>query len=481
MLAALSGAFLLVLSFPPFDLGWAAWAALVPWLVSLERSTPRQALLRSYGAGLFFFSSTVGWVSFVTVPGMLFLIAYLSLYFAAWGWFAQRMLSRKASGFRLGISLAAAWVALEFIRSFLLSGFGWNLLAHTQWNWIRLIQVADVTGVWGVSFLVVLLNAALFDAWRQKKIALSCLCLAAALVYGTVCLRQADGAAQPAQALKVAVVQGNIPQPQKWDAAFQETIWKRYEQLTAQAAAVKPDLIVWPETAVPGFLQEIAVRRRLEQILLSAKTPVLAGVPTENLEDGSLYNSAILFGADSKAIEGYDKLHLVPFGEFVPLKPLFGWLNNVVPIGDFSAGKEFTVFQPDFPVPPFAALICFEDLFPEMSRQFVRAGARWLLVITNDGWFGRSAASLQHLQASVFRAVEDRVWIGRAANTGWSGFVDPYGRRLPRPYQVLRFKPGVAIADLPIRPIRSFYVRWGDWLPILCFGLAAWAIIKPSD
>lgn len=486
--------------------------------MELERATPRRAFLLSTLTGFLFFLGTVGWVGHVTLPGMLVLAAYLALYFGVWGWIAHKALRKigvrkEGSGVKVSLpslvsrllaflSIPAAWVALEFVRSFLLSGFGWNLLAHTQWNWIRLIQIADVTGVWGVSFLVVWVNVA---AWKtisdrpreevhrtdeaiskrllhsrfgfaSRSLTMTLICFVPVLSYGTFQLRQLKATrSPPAQTFKVALAQGNIPQTQKWDTAFQEAIWKRYEQLTAEAAAGRPDLIVWPETAVPGFLEDAGVRDRLGAIVQGAGTSLLVGVPTQSPE--GLFNSAVLLAPDGRQIRRYNKIHLVPFGEFIPFKPVLGWLENFVLIGDFSAGREYTVFSPDFPIRPFSVLICFEDIFPGISRRFVQAGADGLLVLTNDGWFGRSAASLQHLQCSVFRAVEGRVWVGRAANTGWTGFVDPAGRRQPPPGQIARFNAGIAMGYLPaVSPLPSAYVRWGDWFPWFCLGLAAWAL-----
>ncbi len=459
--------------------------------MELERCSGRRAFLQSVLTGFLFFAGTLWWVGHVTVPGMGVLTVSLALYFGVWGVFAHKVLRELGaknphrspiSELLTFLSLPAAWVVLEYVRSFLLSGFGWNLLAHTQWNWISLIQFADTTGVWGVSFLVVLVNVALFQLLKRQQgwrisVGVAVLCLLGAAAYGAREQKQFDARA-PVPGFKVALLQGNIPQTQKWDEAYQEAIWKRYELLTTDAAAQKPNLIVWPETSVPGFLEDEPVRRRLSAVLASAGSPVLVGVPTEDLDTGELHNSAVLFSPAGVKNGRYDKLHLVPFGEYVPLKPLFGWLNNIVPIGDFSAGKEFTVFRPEPPVQPFSVLICFEDLFPGMSRNFSKSGARWLLVITNDGWFGRSAASLQHLQCSVFRAVEGRVWIARAANTGWTGFIDPLGRQFA---SIPRFKPGVAVGDLPVSGAgRSPYVRWGDWFPLFCLGLAVWAIMKPS-
>ncbi len=483
---AVCSAVLLILAFPPFDAGGLAWIALVPWLFELERSSPRRAFGLSVLTGFLFFVGTVWWVGYVTVSGMLVLAAYLSLYLGLWGWFVQHVIASpppvqwRAKQSLLLFTLPAAWVLLEYVRSFLLSGFGWNLLAHTQWNWIPLIQIADLTGVWGVSFLLVLANTAAYQFLRNRRrgwvsLAIAGLAILAALGYGTRRIRQMD-ACTPVPGFKVALLQGNIPQKLKWDESFQEAIWKRYEELTVQAAAQRPDLIVWPETAVPGFFEEISIRRRLAPLLSSAGTAVLAGVPTEDLATEQLRNTAVLLAPDGMERGRYDKLHLVPFGEFIPFKPILGWLENVVPIGDFSAGRAFAVFPPDAPVRPFSVLICFEDIFPGLSRRFVRAGADWLLVITNDGWFGRSAASLQHLQCSVFRAVEGRVWVGRAANTGWTGFIDAAGRRAASA-QIPRFQPGVAMGALPaVSPEPSFYVRWGDGFVLLCLALTAWAL-----
>ena len=430
----------------------------------------------------------------MTIPGAILLPAALDLYFAAWGWLANRVMAKRSS-WRALLLLPASWVALEYLRSHLLTGFGWNLLAHTQWNWLPVIQMADLTGVWGVSFLVVLMNTAICFAlkkrWRPLVIAVTC--LAAAWAYGKFLT--------PIHSLEerfyVVALQGNIPQTKKWDEAFQEAIWKRYEGLMAEAVKLKPDLIVWPETAVPGYLEDPAIEVRLKEISRAAGIEMLVGLPTESPVPGTgtvpgtdvfPYNSALLLDRQGGERARYSKIHLVPFGEFIPIKPLFGWLKKYYPVADFAPGREWTVFRakgqsPSGTVPfsAFSVLICFEDLFPELARRFVREGANWLIVITNDAWFGRSAASLQHLQASVFRAVENRIWVVRAANTGWTGFVDPYGVRLSHPSQVPRFKPGIAKAELIISPWpQTFYSRFGDWFPFLCLLLTACFTFLPS-
>ena len=460
-------------------MGWLAWVAFVPWILWLEECSPRRAFLSGYWTGLIFFGGTIWWVGHVTVPGAVLLPAVLALFFAAWGLFARRVF--RTAPFWSPLLLPAAWVVLEYLRSHLFTGFGWNLLAHTQWNWIPIIQIASVTGVWGVSFLIVFVNGALccFLRKRWKPLGAAGFLLAAVWSYGVIF----EPVTSMEEKVRVAALQGNVPQAQKWDEAFQEATWKRYEELVAKAVKLEPDLIVWPETSVPGYWEDPAVKERLAEIARSAGVEMLVGLPTEDPESGLPYNSAVLLSRDAEGKARYSKIHLVPFGEFMPLKPVFDWLKRFYPIADFAPGREWTVFsnRTGDVVRPFSVLICFEDLFPEMARRFTREGAGWLLVITNDAWFGRSAASLQHLQASVFRAVENRVWVVRAANTGWTGFVDPQGRRLPPPAQVPRFRPGVAEAELKISPWPpSFYTRWGDWFPILCLGLTGLALIMKS-
>ena len=422
------------------------------------------------------------------------------------------------------MSVPAAWVALEFLRSHLLSGFGWNLLGYSQTPWPALIQIADVTGVWGVSWLIVLVNVAIAGVLRAGKpssrmapLLIAAGCLIAAGLYGVVKLAQPlYGMPPPAPwnegraGVRVAVVQGNIPQEQKWDEAYRDAILERYDQLTHQAAAQQPDLIVWPEASVPGLLvDDEALTARIRRLTHDAGSPVLLGAPLSRLHQGvSRYtNSAVILGPDGSISARYDKLHLVPFGEFVPFESLAPWLREVLPpIGDFVPGHEYTVFETRDPsqtsdirhqtsdqrpetrdqrkrvtsslqspvsslASPFSVLICFEDIFPELARRFVQRGAQWLVTITNDAWFGNTAAPYQHAQASTFRAVELRVPMVRAANTGWSGCIDSRGRwvtsvRDPRGEEL--FVEGVAVCEVTVGDTPTMYRRWGDWFAWLC-------------
>ncbi|MBI4003732.1 MAG: apolipoprotein N-acyltransferase [Candidatus Omnitrophica bacterium] len=481
---ALLSAVLLVLSFPNFNQSWCAWVALVPWLVLLRDCTPRAAFQWSFLIGLLFFLASMWWLIHVTLVGWLVLCAYLALYFALFGRLASRIQDAESRMQEL-VVIPATWVSLEFLRSHLLSGLGWNLLAYSQTPWSALIQMADVTGAWGVSHLIVLVNIAIAgllvkgnptaSAVRHTVIAVGCVLLAAG--YGAWRLPQLLGG----RAVRVAVVQGNVPQEEKWDAAYREGILARYAALTQTAASTNPSLIVWPETSVPGSLsideeltqQMIAFARRVARPLL-----VGAPIPTIDRTRVTLRNSAMLVDPEGTLQQRYDKLHLVPFGEFVPGDRYLPWLRRLLPpIGDFSPGDKYTVFRlrSGFGVQGsglgFSVLICFEDIFPELARRFVQRGAQLLLVITNDAWFGPTAAAYQHAQASTFRAIELRVPVARAANTGWSGCIDASGRRIGsvRDAQGAElFVDGTHTCDLPLGPGDSVYRRWGDWFAGLC-------------
>ncbi|MBI3011878.1 MAG: apolipoprotein N-acyltransferase [Candidatus Omnitrophica bacterium] len=498
LLLALASAALLILSFPSFNQPWCAWVALVPWLVMLRRARGRSVFWWSYLIGLLFFLGSIWWLIHVTVVGWLVLCAYLALYFGLFGLIVSRAFTHHPSPITHHLLVPAAWVAMEYARSHFFSGFGWNLLAYSQTPSLRLIQFADLTGAWGVSFLLVVVNVSVARLIRPDRpkckriisaIAASA-CVLLALGYGTWRISRVSDS----EAVRVAVVQGNIPQEEKWDEAFQDAILERYEALTSAAAATRPDLIVWPETSVPGFLgSDERLTRRVAELAAASQRPLLVGSPAAAQPGApAMTNSAMLVDASGRIVGRYDKLHLVPFGEFVPFERAFPWLRRLLPpIGDFVPGHEHTVFHTSVASDEwrvssnrphsslvtghsslnFSALICFEDIFPGLARRFVQEGAQLLLVITNDAWFGPTGAAYQHAQASTFRAIELRVPIARAANTGWSGCIDPTGRwvgsvRDPRGAEL--FVSGTRTCDLPLGYAASLYLRWGDWFAWVC-------------
>jgi len=435
-LAAFS-ALLLVFSFPGFNLWFLAFFAFIPLFYLLERSTPRQAFCLAYLFGLIFWWGNIYWLINVTFLGTAVLILYLSLYPALFALvFKRHFRGNSLPGI---IITGLFWVILEFLRSYLLTGFPWSLLAYTQQFNPVFIQSADIAGAWGVSFLVILVNllAYLFlnSLLRRQKlprmIFIPLLIISCALLYGFYKLH-APLARGRSGALRVCVVQGNIPQELKWDPKEREFITEKYCALTRKASAGNPDLVIWPEAALPVVLQdEPAVFARVEKLAREIKIPILLGAVTRR--GGSYYNSAIMVSSTGQVSNFYDKLHLVPFGEYIPLRKTLPFLETIAPIGDIEKGRQFTIFQ----VNPrnraeaggnLGVLICFEDLFPELSAGFVRKGAGFLVNITNDAWYMKTAAAAQHFQASVFRAVENNVFLVRSANTGISGFISPRGQ-----------------------------------------------------
>lgn len=447
--------------------------AFVPFLALIRRCARWSAAFGwGYLVGWLFWVGTIWWVGHVTIVGMLALVSYLAFYHALFGvavWLYVKHFGQVPWVLWLGIP--TDWVILEWIRSWIFSGFGWNLLAYSQWQVLPVIQIADLVGAWGVSWLVMWVNVTVDGMrrqWLPKEAAtLAMVGMAAVLGFGLMELSEPV----TGRPLRVAVVQGNIPQAQKWDAAYEEMILGRYTELTRQAAREESALIIWPETSVPGYLTtDPRFREWVGGLAREARTPLLVGAPRQ--AEGQFYNSAVLIDQEGEIETVHDKLHLVPFGEFIPFERLWPWLRDRLPTaGDFSPGVTFTLV----PLPRvsekvpgtflgaradeksarhfFAVLICFEDVFPGLVRRFVRDGAQFLVVITNDAWFGRSGAADQHAAASVFRAVEHRVPVVRAANTGYSCIIDPYGRITTevRKGDQRAFVSGFAVGTIPIR------------------------------
>jgi apolipoprotein N-acyltransferase len=437
-LASIS-ALLLWLSFPKFNFSFLAWVAFVPLFFSLRNERFSKTLLFSFVAGFIFFVLTIFWLTHVTIPGMFVFSFYLSLYFVIFG--LGFYLIKKHHSFWLPLTfLPALWILLEFFRSTLLTGFAWVLLGYSQGPNLLALQVADLSGVYGVSFMVMFVNVFVFKVLSRNKGSRNyrdCSFIAPLLViflwlgYGLYRVMEDPGKTCP---VKVSLVQGNIAQEIKWVPSFQEEIIKRYELLTELSyLKEEPDIIIWPETAFPEYLEFDGTDEPLKELAKKIKTPLLVG--SIRIEEMRYYNSAILFSAKGTVAGIYDKLHLVPFGEYIPLRKYLPWVERMLGIEDFTRGPGYEIFSvpaSKYGIIKFGVLICFEDTLGSMARTFVRKGADVLVNMTNDAWFGDSACPFQHLEASVLRAVENRVFVLRAANTGVSCFIDDTGRVIRR-------------------------------------------------
>lgn len=481
-------AILLVLSFPNFNIEILAWVGLVPLLFAIEGQSPKKTFLLCYLFGVIFFLGTIYWLVHVTLPGMIAVVLYQALYFGLFGW----VISKVRKGWSLAF-VPAAWVAVEWLRSNVMTGFGWNLLAHSQSFTLPVIQIADIFGAYGVSFLVVSVNIAIYltlknlrnknDAHIPLLIAVSLIFLT--LIYGYHRLNNIF----IGEKFKVAVIQGNIAQSEKWDNDYRKAILKKYAGLTRQAAKENCGLIVWPETAVPGVLEsEEDLLNNIGGLAIEAKTPLLVGTLRE--AGDNYYNSATLISADGTVGASYDKIHLVPFGEYIPFKDRLSFVQKFarMPIGDVAKGREYKIFNliskknygdKDRRMSVakkirFSCLICFEDIFPQISREFVKRGSMLLLNMTNDAWYKRSSAPYQHAQASIFRAIENRVNVARAANTGYSCFIDQKGKVIGEVGTTGKNidVDGFKACELTLSRTKTLYNTYGDLFAYICIAFS---------
>ena len=488
LLAVLSGA-LLTVSFPKPALWWAGWFALVPLFAAVKELPAGQAFRLAYAAGLVHFLSMLYWLIFtmrtygglplyLAVPVLFLLAAYMALYIGVFGALVARW-TRSSLGL-----LAVAplfWVCLEYARGYLLTGFPWSFLGYSQVDRLNIVQISDIFGVYGVSFLLVATNAALFGAleFATKKnapqarsgaaggLAVVLLLVAGAWSYGKWRVSHFERILAEAPAKKVTVVQGNIDQAIKWDPENQVATTRKYVELSNSAKGKKPDLVVWPETAVPFyFLYDSDLTKMVLDGIAAMGTDFLIGSPSFKKGNDSVefYNSAYLVDPEPRLDGKYDKVHLVPFGEYVPLKRWLPFIGKMVAqVGDFKPGKKGDVLSWDNE--RIGMQICYEIIFPDLSRAMAKNGADILVNITNDAWFAKTSAPYQHFDMAVFRAVENRKSLVRAANTGISGFVDPTGKV---PVESGLFEEAVLTRDVPVMKETSLYTRFGDLFAQAC-------------
>jgi apolipoprotein N-acyltransferase len=503
-LALLSGV-LLVLIFPKFNLSFLAWVALVPLFLAVEGRNLKESFNLGFLAGLVSFMGILYWILPTIVSSgeskllgfisLLFLSSYLAIYY---GLFCLlfRYASLKITHYTFILFFAPAlWVSLELSRAYLLSGFPWALLGYSQWNFTPIIQISEFTGVYGVSFLIVMVNVVLTQAgrWfgfsrreeslskaRVKRIALplslSALVFLSCLVYGLIIIGTESftgngNSPEEKSTTKIALLQGNIDQYMKWDKKYERMIKDTYGELVEMAAKENPQLIIWPETALPGYLRrERQLQEWVEKVVGQTNAYHIIGSP--EYREGDYYNAAFLISPQGEILGEYHKIHLVPFGEIVPLRPILspfiGVLNE---LGDFSPARERRLLRAPFG--NFAVLICWEGIFPHLVRKFVKDGADYLANITNDGWFLKTAAPFQHFIASIFRAVENRMSVIRVANTGVSAFIDQYGR-ITNKTQI--FKKDYLNSSVLRRNKQTFYTNYGDIFAYLCVALTIFFI-----
>jgi apolipoprotein N-acyltransferase len=499
VLAGASGLFL-VLCFPKVDLSILAWVALVPLLVALDGKRAGRAYVLAYATGLPFFAGLFAWIWMVPAWNLLDSVLvqglYLPQYIALWGlglgWI------RRRTGASPALVAPALWVVSEYGRAH--AGFlslPWMFLGHSQHAHPLLTQVSALTGTYGLSFLVVLTNVGIAEAImrvsrrRPAGVAWRCVprsalvpagvaaaLVAATLAYGVVVLSQASGP----EPLRVAVIQGNVPiRP-----GNPRAVVDRNAALTLEAARDGPALIVWPESSVPGDVEHHApLRRAVSQLAVDTGAHLLVGSNesakfSDKQLQGKVYNSLVLF-SPAGVIEGvYRKQRLVPFGEYVPLERYVAWPAALVGARGNSMPGEARAALAAGPV-TFRAIICWEIIFPDYVREVVGRGAQFLVLATNEAWFGDTAAPHQLLAMTALRAAENRIAIVRAANSGVSALIDPFGRisrRLVNGEGRDVFVEGTLGGEIPLVEGTTFYTRYGDLFAFFMIGLVGVLVVR---
>ena len=489
--ALLSGV-LLFLSFPKFGLGFMAWIAFVPLLIALQNAVSiRRALFLGWVTGITACVGVIYWIAYVIVNYgnlplylgvaiMLLLACYLSIYFSL---FATGIVYLRK---KVPLYLAAPvlWVCLEYVKSKLFTGFPWENLGYSQFSNIFFIQITDMTGVFGLSFLIILLNVAFFEIITERSKKSFVLAATVLLIwsgvygYGVIRINQINQAMKEAPEMDVSLIQGNIDQSIKWNANFQKETIHVYEELSLRHPAANGGLMVWPETAVPfNFQDENELQQRVKNLPLKTKSWFIFGSMsyTAGKEDTDYFNSAYLLSPQGDTHGKYDKVHLVPYGEYVPLRTLFPFISSLAAgIGDFAEGKGF--YPLTMGERKVGVMICYEGILPEAARMYKNASAELLVNITNDAWFGKTSAPYQHLSMSIFRAVETRLYLVRVANTGVSAIIDPTGKVIAR---TKIFEKDEIHGRVKFIMIPTLYARFGDWLAWISFiGLAVLFIVS---
>ena len=492
LLALLSGV-LLVFSFPKYGHPAFAWIALAPLFVACATTRDVWRGIRlGFLTGFVGFLGTLYWVVGVVqvfgglptpVAGIVGVLTamYLSIFPAVFGGLMVRAVRRFGL---VGVWLAPTlWVATEWLRASTLLGFPWALLGSSQATVLPVAQAASVVGVYGLSVLVSLVSAAAaviaLTADRGHRRGVAAVAILLVFVVGAGAWRVRTGTLTSAGTpLRVGLVQGNVAQEQKHDPEFKDGIMNRYLGLSRRALADGAELVIWPEASTPFFFDAEAVPALpIRRLAAEARTPFIVGTDEyERMPAGQgarIYNTAVVIGRDGRSSGTYRKMHLVPFGEFVPMKRILFFVGPLVEaVSDFSAGTEPVVL--DAGGHRVSVAICYEVVFPTISRAFVAGGSQLLATITNDAWFGRSSAAYQHFEQAGLRAIEQGRYMVRAANTGISGAVDPYGRVIQR---TELFMPAALAIDVRLLDSRTIYSRLGDlaaWGSLL---VAAWVLM----
>ena len=475
---ALFSGILLALSFPRYGHPAFAWIALIPLLVALAgRAGTYTAFKLGLTAGVTYFVGTIYWTGTVLqgfgglpVPlayfAMLLLALYLALFPALTAVITVRLV--QSAGPRALLLVPAVWVSTEYLRGYLFGGFPWVPLGNSQVTVLPVAQLASGTGVYGLSALVAFVNGAL--AWgilsrgRERIAAIAAAALVVASVGTWGAMRIADGSlARQGPVIRIGLIQGNIAQEDKWNPSEARRIFTTYIAMTRDAVRRGAEFVIWPESSTPFMFEEDPVGgEMLRSLAREVRVPILFG--SDQVERSGdairLFNSAFLLTPEGATAAVYRKIHLVPFGEYIPFKQ---WLYFVSPLVDRLA--EFAPGTSTVRLPVgehhVTTAICYEVVYPSLIRDAVLDGSNLLTTITNDGWYGHSSAPYQHFEMASMRAIEQGRYLARSANTGISGIVDPYGRVVQ---QSAIFEQVGLVGEARILTGRTMYASMGDMI-----------------
>ncbi len=478
---------LTALSFPKFNLSFVCWISLIPLFFSLHKKTPKQSFFLGFLGGIAFNAILIYWIP--AVPAhygnlpigislliYIIFIGYLALFWALFSWCFARI--QRAFPKLIFFLVPFIWIGFEYILTHLFTGFPWGLLGYTQYKNHWFLQLAAFTGIYGLSFIIVLFQSLFVYSMIHKRRApfFLGLTLVVLIHFGGRVIMQNNPAME--DSFQVSVIQGNVSSDIRWDQISDLQIRDLFNQhlnLSSEANKQGSRLIIWPEFSVPlcfscsyNIYPEFA--NELSRFSQESGATLLLGtnetVLFQNLPH--YYNTALCLHPDL-SMSQYYKMHLVPFGEYTPYKKIFFFIEKMThAIGELSSGKEFVLHQ--FEGKKFGTPICYEIIFPNLVRKFVKKGADFLVTITNDGWYGKSSAPFQHFAIAVVRAVENRRFLLRSATTGVSGIIDPYGRILSRTEMMTQ-----TFLTERIVPIKTLtpYTRFGDFAPFASLTLGA--------
>lgn len=486
VLLTMVSALICISVFPPLNLWPMAWIGLIPFFIAVSGSSLKGSFFLGWMFGTIKSMGIVYWIFYavyvhgsagVLVSLLFFILAtagFLAFYYAFFSLGAGKVFNMSISPWMKILLIPCLWVAIEFIRSRLFSGFPWALIGHSQYGWTSLIQASDITGVYGLSFLIVLSNVSLtmiFLQWKQSRSSILfaapvLLTITAVLIYGHARIHYFDSLAGNAAPEPIGVIQSSIPQRAKWDQNKRKNHLRELCNLSEQALSKGARVVVWPETAVTWYMRK-NIPKQLRPLLKRPRATLIVGAPSYQKTGERLvfHNAAYQISGD-KIVNQYHKRHLLPFSEYFPFRKIDFLKFRYFGSREYSAGKKNVIL--DTPSGRLGMLICFEVLFPELARQAVQDGAQFLVNISNESWFGKSGEHFQHFNMAAFRAVEFRRPLLRSGNTGISGFIDCVGRELN---SLPPFQQGFLIHTPECVDEKTFYFLYGDMFAFLCLAV----------